>query len=171
VRLSPTLMQRWESLRIVTLGVGTARQRMVLGRWTNPKPQRRTLSPQYGVPSCRRKSTGVPERPRERFPTRNPYHSQLLHRCAPPAESTSRSCAISLSSCPSPTLLRGGQEEGLVSQLTWWACWWEFGAGCAAAATAAENAHPNAPVTTTEHAPSKVRPNPTHAGREQNSNL
>jgi hypothetical protein len=36
-------------LRIVTLGIGTARQKMVLERWTNPKPQRRTRSPRYGV--------------------------------------------------------------------------------------------------------------------------
>jgi hypothetical protein len=45
---SPTAMKQ---LRIVTLGFGTARQRMVLERWTNPKPQRRTRSPRYRVPS------------------------------------------------------------------------------------------------------------------------
>jgi hypothetical protein len=39
-------------LRIVTLGFGTARQRMVLARATNPKPQRRSRSPRYGVPPC-----------------------------------------------------------------------------------------------------------------------
>jgi hypothetical protein len=36
-----------QQLRIVTLGFGTARQRMALERWTNPKPQRRTCSAQY----------------------------------------------------------------------------------------------------------------------------
>jgi hypothetical protein len=48
-----------QKLRIVTLSFGTARQRMVLERWTNPNPQRRTRSPRYEVPSCRRKSAGV----------------------------------------------------------------------------------------------------------------
>jgi hypothetical protein len=37
-------------------GFGTARQRVVLERWTNPKPQRRTCSSGYGLPSCRGKS-------------------------------------------------------------------------------------------------------------------
>jgi hypothetical protein len=62
---------------------GTGRQRMVLERWTNPKPQRRTRSPRYGVPSCRGKPAGVAKRPRERPPTRNPYRhdSQLCRRC------------------------------------------------------------------------------------------
>jgi hypothetical protein len=46
-------------LRIVTLRFGTARQKMVLERWTNPKPQRRTRSSRYEVPSCRGKSAGV----------------------------------------------------------------------------------------------------------------
>ena len=59
-----------ETVRIVTLG--SARQKMGLERWTNPKPQRRTCSPQYGVPSCRGKPAGVAKRPRERSPTRNP---------------------------------------------------------------------------------------------------
>jgi hypothetical protein len=42
-----------EKLRIVTLwvGFGTARQKMALERWTNPKPQRRARSPRYKVPS------------------------------------------------------------------------------------------------------------------------
>jgi hypothetical protein len=60
-------------LRIVTCGFGTARQKMALERWTNPKPQRSTRSPRYGVPSCRGESAGVAKRPRERPPTRNPY--------------------------------------------------------------------------------------------------
>jgi hypothetical protein len=38
---------------------GTARQRMVLERWTNPKRQRRTRSSRYEVPSCRGKPAGV----------------------------------------------------------------------------------------------------------------
>jgi hypothetical protein len=47
--------------------VSTARQRMALERWTNPKPQRRTRtrSPRYGVSPCRGKSAGVAKRPRE----------------------------------------------------------------------------------------------------------
>jgi hypothetical protein len=53
-----TAMQK---LRIVTQaqGFGTARQRVLLERGTPPKPQRRTRSPRYGVPSCRGKSAGV----------------------------------------------------------------------------------------------------------------
>jgi hypothetical protein len=35
---------------------------MVLERWTNPKPRRRTCSLRYGVPSCRGKSAGVAKR-------------------------------------------------------------------------------------------------------------
>jgi hypothetical protein len=61
-RHAPTSRRRDEKLRLVTLAFGTARQRMALGRWTNPKPQRRTRSPRYGLPSCRGKSA----------PTRNP---------------------------------------------------------------------------------------------------
>jgi hypothetical protein len=57
--------------RIVTLGFGTARQRMVLERWTNTKPQRCTRSPRYGVRSCGGESAGVAKRPRERSPPRN----------------------------------------------------------------------------------------------------
>jgi hypothetical protein len=48
-----------KTLRIVALRFGTARQRMALERWTNPKPQRRTRSSRYEVPSCRGKSAGV----------------------------------------------------------------------------------------------------------------
>jgi hypothetical protein len=33
---------KMKKIAIVTLGLGTGRQRMVLERWTNPKPQRRT---------------------------------------------------------------------------------------------------------------------------------
>jgi hypothetical protein len=44
--------------------VGTGRQIMVLERWTNPKPRRRTCSPRYGVPPCRGESAGVAKRPR-----------------------------------------------------------------------------------------------------------
>ena len=51
---------------------GLARQKLGLDRWTNPKPQRSTRSPRYGVPSCRGGSAGVAKRPRERSPTRNP---------------------------------------------------------------------------------------------------
>jgi hypothetical protein len=32
-------IQRWKRLRIVTLGFGTGRQKMILERWTNPKSQ------------------------------------------------------------------------------------------------------------------------------------
>ena len=35
---------KMKKIAIVTLGLGTGRQRMVLERWTNPKPQRRTYS-------------------------------------------------------------------------------------------------------------------------------
>jgi hypothetical protein len=42
---------------------GIGRQKMALERWTNPKPQRRTRSPRYGVPSCRGQSAGVAKRP------------------------------------------------------------------------------------------------------------
>jgi hypothetical protein len=73
-----------QSLRIVSIRFGTGRQKMVLERWTKPKPQRRTCSPRYGVPSCRGKSAGVAHRPRERPPTRNPTRSRfatLFHRC------------------------------------------------------------------------------------------
>jgi hypothetical protein len=40
-----------QKLRIVTGGLARARQRTVLERWTNPKPQGRTRSPRYRVPS------------------------------------------------------------------------------------------------------------------------
>jgi hypothetical protein len=55
-------MKKW---RIVTLRFGTARQKMALERWTNPKPQRRTCSPRYEVPSRRGKSAGVSDLPPE----------------------------------------------------------------------------------------------------------
>jgi hypothetical protein len=61
-----------KQLRIVTLRFGTGRQRMVLEPWTHPKPQRRTCSAQYEVPSCRGKSAGVAKRLGEGSPTRNP---------------------------------------------------------------------------------------------------
>jgi hypothetical protein len=41
--------RRWNSCEIVRFGFGTARQRMVLERWTNPKRSRRMCSPCYGV--------------------------------------------------------------------------------------------------------------------------
>jgi hypothetical protein len=54
-------------------GVGTRRDRKwSFERWTHTKPERRTCSLRYGVPSCRGKSAGVAKRPRERSPTRNP---------------------------------------------------------------------------------------------------
>ena len=65
-------LQRCTKLRIATLRFGTGRHRMVLERWTHPKPRRRTCSLQYGLPSCRGESAGVAKRPRERSPTRNP---------------------------------------------------------------------------------------------------
>jgi hypothetical protein len=71
-----------QKLRIVTLRFGTARQKMALERWTNPKPQRRArwgLGPRYGVPSCRGKSAGVAKRPREPSPTRKPYSHDSLN--------------------------------------------------------------------------------------------
>ena len=46
-------------LRIVTLRLAEGWQKVALERWTNLKPQRRTCSPRYGVPLCRRKSAGV----------------------------------------------------------------------------------------------------------------
>jgi hypothetical protein len=61
-----------KKLRIVTLGFGTGRQRMVLERATNPKRSRRTCSPRYRLQSCRGKPAGVAKRPRERSPTRKP---------------------------------------------------------------------------------------------------
>jgi serine/threonine protein kinase len=62
--------------------VGTARQKMALERWTNPKPQRRPRRPRYGVLSCRGGSAGVAKRPRERYlPPETPRNdSHLLHR-------------------------------------------------------------------------------------------
>jgi hypothetical protein len=46
--------------RLVSLGFLARRERAwVLERWTNPKPQRRTRSPRYGVPSTRGESVGV----------------------------------------------------------------------------------------------------------------
>jgi hypothetical protein len=74
----------WEAmkkLRIVTLGVGTGRQKMVLERGANPTLSRRTCSPRYGLQSGRGESAGVAKRPRERSPTRNPYVSQLFEAC------------------------------------------------------------------------------------------
>jgi hypothetical protein len=44
------------TLRIATIAFGTGRQRTVLERWTNPKLQRRTCGPRYGVPPCSGKS-------------------------------------------------------------------------------------------------------------------
>ena len=41
-----------KSVRIITVGFGTRRQRMVVERGTNPKRSRRTCSPRYRVPSC-----------------------------------------------------------------------------------------------------------------------
>jgi hypothetical protein len=75
-----TAMQK---LRSQPQKVRRGRQKMVLERWTNPKPQRRTRSLRCEASSCRGKSAGVAKRPRERSPTRNPYRhdSQLLHRC------------------------------------------------------------------------------------------
>jgi hypothetical protein len=78
VRSQATAMQK---LRIVTLGFGTARQKRVLERRTNPTLSRRSCSPRYGLQSCRGKSAGVAKRPRELIsPTRNPlrYDSQLV---------------------------------------------------------------------------------------------
>jgi hypothetical protein len=66
------VLQRCESCESQRFGFGTARQRVALERWTNPKPQRRARSLRYGVPSCRGKSARVAKRPRERSPTRNP---------------------------------------------------------------------------------------------------
>ena len=81
-----------KELRIVTLGFGTGRQKMLLERWTNPKLSRRACTCEYGLQSCRGKSAGVAKRPRERSPTRNPlgHDSQLFHRCTAGAYSESR---------------------------------------------------------------------------------
>jgi hypothetical protein len=46
-------------------GFGTGRQKMALGRWTNPKLSRRTCTCEYGLQSRRGKSAGVAKRPRE----------------------------------------------------------------------------------------------------------
>ena len=46
-------------LRIVTLGLGTGRQKNGLERWTNPNLSRRTCTCEYGLQSCRGKSVGV----------------------------------------------------------------------------------------------------------------
>jgi hypothetical protein len=48
-----------------SIGFGTARQRMVLERWTNPKPQRRTRSPRYEVQYWVGELAGVAKRPCE----------------------------------------------------------------------------------------------------------
>ena len=57
--LASTVIRRCKSGESKPLGLGTARQKMALERWTNPKPQRRTCSPRCGVPSRRGKSAGV----------------------------------------------------------------------------------------------------------------
>jgi hypothetical protein len=56
-------------LRIVTLGFGAGRQKLALGRWTNPKLPRRTCSPRYALQPRRGKSAGVAKRPRGRHPS------------------------------------------------------------------------------------------------------
>jgi hypothetical protein len=88
-------------LRIVTLGFGTARQRMALERWTSPKPPRRTRSPRHGVPSCGGKSAGVAKRPRARSPTETPEVTIRRPFCSPPqghARTPSWFCSHSASS-------------------------------------------------------------------------
>jgi hypothetical protein len=60
------------------------KMKMVLERWTNPRRPRCTCtSCEYELPSWRGKSAGVTKWPRERPPTRIPYHTirTLLHRC------------------------------------------------------------------------------------------
>jgi hypothetical protein len=57
------------------LGFGTARQEMVLERWTHPTRSRRACSTRYGLRSCRGESVGVAKRPRERPPDRNSQQS------------------------------------------------------------------------------------------------
>jgi hypothetical protein len=56
-------VQRRKNCEIVTLRLGTGRQKMVLERGTSPKLSRRACIPRYGVPSCRGKSAGVAKRP------------------------------------------------------------------------------------------------------------
>jgi hypothetical protein len=72
---SPPCRNRWEKLRIGTLGFGTGRQKRLLERWMNPKLARRACPCEHGLPSCRGNWAGVAKRPRERSPTRNPYGS------------------------------------------------------------------------------------------------
>ena len=59
-------------LRIVTLRARTAREKMALGRWADPKRSRRTCTREYGLQSRGGKPAGVAKRPHERSPTRNP---------------------------------------------------------------------------------------------------
>jgi hypothetical protein len=50
---SPPCRNRWEKLRIGTLGFGTGLQKRLLERWMNPKLARRACPCEHGLPSCR----------------------------------------------------------------------------------------------------------------------
>jgi hypothetical protein len=66
-------------------------------RFLQPKPQRRTRSPRYGVPPCRGKSAEVAKRPVSDPPPETPTDSQLFHRCMPPLASAGRGTPATIS--------------------------------------------------------------------------
>jgi hypothetical protein len=53
------VLQRGGTLRIVTPGFGTGRQRMALERGTKPRLSRRACTCEYGLQSCRGESAGA----------------------------------------------------------------------------------------------------------------
>ena len=57
----------YTNAQVANRGVGFGTE-----RWTNPKHSRRACTCEYGLHSCQGKSAGVPKRPRERSPSRNP---------------------------------------------------------------------------------------------------
>jgi hypothetical protein len=75
----PCQLTATQKLRIVTVRLGTGRQKMVLERWTNPTLSRRTCTCEYGLRSYRGKSAGVTKPPREPSPIRNPSRYDSLH--------------------------------------------------------------------------------------------
>jgi hypothetical protein len=78
VTLIPTApLQRWkrcESYRWALVW-HTGRPKMALERGTNPKRSHRACACEYGLQPWIGKSAGVAKRPRERSPTRNPFHT------------------------------------------------------------------------------------------------
>jgi hypothetical protein len=93
--------------RIATVGFGTAQQKMVLERWTNPKLSSHTCTCEYGLNSWRGESAGVAS---ERSPTEIPHDTirKLLHRCThPPTSAPFTPALLSLRARPTPAGGRG----------------------------------------------------------------